>query len=297
MKRSSIDIGSNSILLLYGEMDQERFIEKGSRAEVVGLGKGIDQTGKFSKEKMELAYSVLKDYHKLLRGLGYKTSETIVTATEASRNASNSKEFFKQIKEEFEFDVKIISPDGEAYYTSLGILKSKGQLKEKRSLLIDLGGASTELIEIDSNSFQITKMVSLKCGSVRAREWLDEGTYQIKIEELLKDSGFKAKYNSAIGIAGTFTTLASMYLKQDEFQIAPIENLKLEVKQLYDFLDSVVSLDEFPTAQSRKETIMSGARWSIDLLKFLEVKNLSFSTYGLRYGVLYEGAIQEMFLV
>ena len=45
--RASIDIGSNSVLLLVGEFIDGKFIEKLSEANITGLGRNLDKNGVF----------------------------------------------------------------------------------------------------------------------------------------------------------------------------------------------------------------------------------------------------------
>ncbi|MFZ8933136.1 MAG: hypothetical protein ACO20H_00185 [Bacteriovoracaceae bacterium] len=296
MKKSSIDIGSNSILLLYGELKSD-FNELGNEAEVVGLGRGVDETGNFLEEKMKLAFDVLTKYKKTLEDHGFDPRQTIVTATEASRNAQNSKEFFTRVYNELGFSVQIISPLGESYYTSLGIVRLKKNLKSNDCLLIDLGGASTEIIHIQKDPFEILKMQSLKCGSVRATEWVESNNYNKKINSVFKKLDFAGPFSEAICIAGTFTTLASMYLKQKVFHPSDIESLIIDREDFSCFVNSIKDIDQYPTALSRKETVAHGGAWALDLLKKLDVKKVSFSTFGLRYGVLFDTKIKEEFLI
>ncbi|MDH5581389.1 MAG: hypothetical protein OEY33_05735 [Bdellovibrionales bacterium] len=296
MKKSSIDIGSNSILLLYGELNKS-FNEMGNEAEVVGLGKGVDETGNFLNEKMDHAFKVLQRFREVLVSNGFDPLETIVTATEASRNAKNSKSFFLKVKNDLGFNVQIISPLGEAYYTSLGIINLKKELSSNECLLIDLGGASTEVIHLQKKPFLIKKMQSLKCGSVRATEWIEKNKYKKNLDHIFDSLDFNGPFDEAICIAGTFTTLASMYLKQKSFNPKEIEALNIELDDFSQFVKSIKDLDAYPTAISRKETIKNGGVWALDLLTRLNVKNISFSTFGLRYGVIFEGEIRQEHII
>ena len=96
LMKASIDIGSNSILLLGGTFEDQKFIEEINEAEVAGLGKDIDKNGYFEDDRMETAFNILEKYKEILKEKEVSPSEVILTATEASRVASNSKEFFER---------------------------------------------------------------------------------------------------------------------------------------------------------------------------------------------------------
>ena len=119
--RCSIDIGSNSTLLLVGEIVGDVINEVVDVATVTGLGKNIDKDSKFVEESMNLTFETLKGYKRIIEKNGLNPSEAIVTATEASRVATNAKDFFAKIKNELGFDITIISSEAEAYYTGRGV--------------------------------------------------------------------------------------------------------------------------------------------------------------------------------
>jgi exopolyphosphatase/guanosine-5'-triphosphate,3'-diphosphate pyrophosphatase len=126
MRRASIDIGSNSVLLLAVELDSKGMITKELLNEsfITSLGKDLDATKKFHPDSMKATYEALCEYKKMLNKINYLIENVIVTATEASRVSTNSREFFKRIKDEIGFNIQIISSDGEAYYTALGVVSS-----------------------------------------------------------------------------------------------------------------------------------------------------------------------------
>ncbi len=60
--QASIDIGSNSILLLIGHYSEGEFHIVENEARITGLGKGIDKTKVFCDESMKISFEALSDY-------------------------------------------------------------------------------------------------------------------------------------------------------------------------------------------------------------------------------------------
>ena len=185
--KASIDIGSNSILLLAGEYEGNKFFESVNIARVTGLGKGIDKTGELSKEGIESSMAALKEYKEKLDSLGISPTETLVTATEASRVAKNFSKFSTRVKADLGFHINLLTAEGEAYFCAKGVDLGDDTLLED-SVVLDLGGASTELILFSTKPYTFKKFVSLPVGSVRATDWMREGTFAEKMDQILRNS-------------------------------------------------------------------------------------------------------------
>ncbi|CAN0020072.1 unnamed protein product, partial [Chrysoparadoxa australica] len=124
LKRASIDIGSNTVLLLAAEISEQGEIQKelANESRVTSLGKDLDKTGVFRQESMDDTYSAFVDYKKILNKLGITSENTIVTATEASRVAKNARPFLDKLESDFDVKIHLISGEGEAFYTSYGVV-------------------------------------------------------------------------------------------------------------------------------------------------------------------------------
>ncbi|MBP9674134.1 MAG: hypothetical protein KBD63_03490 [Bacteriovoracaceae bacterium] len=294
MIKASIDIGSNSILLLAGEFKERFFIEKLNLSEVAALGKGIDASKKFSEESMQKALSILQNYTHILKEHSILPSEVLVTATEASRVVTNAQEFFEKVKSLTGLEVQIISGEQEAYYAGLGV--SLGNNKEIESIVLDIGGASTEIIHIQNNPYKVLKSVSLPLGSVRALEWLSQKTFSAQTANIEKNfTSFFPKYttNKITAIAGTMTAIATIMQERTIYSDQAVQGFIFTIDDLQKFIqqfegwstDKILSTYSF--LGKRAETLLSGAKVALWFAKHLEIKEFEVSTYGLRYGTLF----------
>jgi exopolyphosphatase/guanosine-5'-triphosphate,3'-diphosphate pyrophosphatase len=304
MKRASIDIGSNSILLLAAEYNIARgIIEKEylNESYITSLGKDLDKTKVFHPDSMKASFEALKECKRLLQTISFNPENVIVTATEASRVAQNSREFFASVKKDLGFDVSIISSKGEAYYTALGVVSSMDSAHAD-VVVMDIGGASTELIQIETTPFKINGSISLPVGSVRATDWRAEGVFEEKISLILQQN-FKAyEAKTLVCVAGSMTALASMYLGQKEYQASKIEGMSIAFKSFKEFSTDLqaTNLENlrllFPFLGKRAPMVASGALVAELISQKLGVETIKISTRGLRYGTIISGGIDEQFI-
>jgi len=305
MIRSSIDIGSNSVLLLIGEIDQDKkFQELSSLSEVTGLGREIDKNKKFIEVAMEETLAALHRYKNEVEKFQLRPEDTIVTATEAARNALNADTFFEKVEKETGFKIQIISAKGEAYFASQGIRIGLKNSSYQKLMALDVGGASTELIIFEANPFEFEKFVSLPVGVVRGLAWSSENQFEQKVMDLFsknKEILFNFKNSSLIGIAGTMTSLAGMFLKLKVYTDKNVHGQVLLKSDLDDLIEKYGHfspdnlLEIFPFLGKRSKTVLIGARLVKMLCEYLDINTIIVSTFGLRHGTLYAGEIKDEF--
>ncbi len=303
MRRASIDIGSNSILLLIAQLGPD-FEILANEANVTGLGRGLDETGLFSNEAMNESLDTFKQYSEICKKFNVETSEVIVTATEASRVAKNAQEFYSKIKSLFGFNVKIISGEGEAYYSSMGVLLDRN-IREKEITIMDIGGASTEIIKVDVINKRILNSFSMPIGVVRITNWRSRGIDREEINkvfEVFEDRINDLKTSQLFCVAGTMTSVGNIYKNNTDFVEAEIQGLQFpigELKNMYDKYHSwtpELFLSHFPFLGKRSQTISAGFELAISVMDKLNVESIYISTYGLRYGTLFSGGVSDDYL-
>ncbi|OIQ18567.1 MAG: hypothetical protein BM556_09945 [Bacteriovorax sp. MedPE-SWde] len=300
--RASIDIGSNSTLLLIMNSNTREILEEHST--ITSLGKDLDKNGIFLDTTMESTYNALKSYCEICNKYKIEATEIIATATEASRVATNASIFFTKVKKELGLTIQIITGAGEAYYTAFGIAEMLQSSSDKSAVIMDVGGASTELISISLDNFEIKESVSLPVGSVRTTDWINEGIADNKFSDAFKSIDFSAyKNQKVICVAGTMTTLALMMANSKNFDRDSINTLKKTFSEYVSFLKDIhsLSIEELernnPFLGKRAFSIKGGASCAKRVLESIDATDLVFSTYGLRYGTLLSGAIDETYLV
>ncbi len=167
MKVASIDIGTNTLLLLIVDVKDGKIIPLHNSQFIARLGKNVDSSGLIQKEAFDRVLNALIEFKKISEKFGVERIFAI--GTSALRDAKNRDEFLNFIKEKTGIEIKVISGEEEAKLTYLGAVSGldKKFLKTKITV-IDIGGGSTEVIL--GSGFEIEKFVSLNIGTVRITE-------------------------------------------------------------------------------------------------------------------------------
>jgi exopolyphosphatase/guanosine-5'-triphosphate,3'-diphosphate pyrophosphatase len=303
-KRASIDIGSNSVLLLIADVAHGKFTELVKESYITSLGKELDKNKAFHPESMEATFDAIKTYAEECDRHGIPREKIVATATEAARVATNASEFFQKIHDELGVQVTIITSEAEAFYSTKGILFDT-KFDSEVITIMDIGGASTELIKVNTKTFQILESISMPIGAVRSTQWLSDDLFVQNLQKVFLDfRGELDKFQTKdlYCVAGTVTSLGNMHLERTEFVEDDVHGLVLkseDVDALFKKFSNTapdVFLEKFPFLQKRSQSIRGGLHLVYHLIHRLLVKELTISTYGLRYGTLLEGRIKKEFI-
>ncbi len=302
--RASIDIGSNSVLLLIADVSHGKLKEIIKRSEITSLGKELDKNKAFHSDSMAATYDAIKSYAEECDKHEVPRDKIIATATEAARVAQNAVEFFEKVQKELGVTITIITSDAEAYFSTKGILFDT-KFDSEVITIMDIGGASTELIKVNTKNYQIIESISMPIGAVRSTQWLEDGLFVQNLQKVFLDfrneiDKFQSK--ELFCVAGTVTSLGNMHLQRKEFVEDDVHGLVMKSEDIDNlfkkFSDTApdVFLDQFPFLQKRSQSIRGGLHLVYHIAHRLLVKELTISTYGLRFGTLLEGRIKKEFI-
>src|SRR4029077_17979396 len=112
----------------------------------VELGKGGIHKKEITPEAMQRAVRALRHHRKKMGE--YNVDEYYAFATSAVRDAGNGNMFIRKMRIETGIEVKILSGEEEAQWIYEGV-KQAGVLGNEVSLIMDIGGGSTEFIIAD----------------------------------------------------------------------------------------------------------------------------------------------------
>jgi exopolyphosphatase/guanosine-5'-triphosphate,3'-diphosphate pyrophosphatase len=206
MRVAAVDLGTNSTRLLVADVDDGRVEEVARLSKITRLGEGVDERRKLLPLPVARVRNVLSDYRRELERLGAERVLTI--GTSAVRDAENGEAFLGEIEWSYGFTTRLVTGDEEAGLTLRGV--ATGRPLEEGTLVLDVGGGSTELITTSERT-------SIAMGSVRLTERHlrsdppAPGALAAAADEV-RDLLPQLEPTAAVGVAGTITTLAALEL-------------------------------------------------------------------------------------
>ncbi|MGB1583285.1 MAG: Ppx/GppA family phosphatase [Solirubrobacterales bacterium] len=225
MRIAAIDIGSNSTRLLVADVVDGRVEEKFRRSTVTRLGDGVDSSGRLTAASCERVHEVLTGYSQELNAAGCERVGGI--ATSAVRDAANGAEFAAQILDRHGIAIDVIDGNREAELTFAGVATGSAFADGARTLVIDIGGGSTEFIVGERGELRFN--TSTDIGAVRYSErflhsdpptsdelhpLIDESTALL---ELAIPVQWRSGIARSVAVAGTPTVLAAVDQALDPF--------------------------------------------------------------------------------
>ncbi len=297
---AAIDIGTNTVLLLIADAFADGRLNTVFEAQrMIRLGKNVDAEKNISMEGFEKCAVVLSEYKKTAEEFA---CDTLVTCgTSALRDARNREWIHYEMIERIGVNIEILSGEEEALRTYHGgrlVLKGR---KDRPTLIIDIGGGSTEFILGDAK--RIRKKLSLDIGSVRLterflkRDPVDaseeaglrkyvNGLFHEQLGDFILPAG-----TQCLGVAGTVTTFASILQELTRYRPDKINGFVITRKRL----ESVLNMLRARPVEKRKKVkgleperadiIFAGGLILLEAMDFFHLKKITVSNYGLRYGL------------
>jgi exopolyphosphatase/guanosine-5'-triphosphate,3'-diphosphate pyrophosphatase len=167
---AAIDVGTNAMRLAIGRIGADHHIELLENIrEPVRLGKDVFADGSISEETTERAIEAFQKFAKLIDKYGAEHVKAV--ATSATREALNSDIFIDRIAQATGLEIATIGGEEEARLIHLAVAE-RVNLRDKRAILIDIGGGSVEVtLALDGN---IQSTISFNMGTVRLLQKLGQ---------------------------------------------------------------------------------------------------------------------------
>jgi exopolyphosphatase / guanosine-5'-triphosphate,3'-diphosphate pyrophosphatase len=263
---AAVDLGTNSTRLLVADVEDGRVEPIIRRSVVTGLGEGVDARRRLLPVPVARVRNVLADYRRELEQLG--AERTLAVATSAVRDAENGEAFLGEIEWSYGFATRLLSGAEEAELTRRGV----GATTEQ-TLLLDVGGGSTELVAGDFRT-------SLDVGSVRLTERYGDDLVaaEAHLWSLLPELGV----DEAVGVAGTVAQLAvlcDLTLEGIDRALTELAALPLELRRQVPGLDP-----------ARAPVIVAGALIVRTVLRRYGLDRIAYSERDLLDGAALEAA-------
>ena len=294
VKVASIDLGSNSTRMLIAEITNGTLTTIYKEHQVTRMADKLSESKIISKEATKRVLKVLAGYFKTINKNNVENIQIVGTA--ALRDATNSQEIIQLIEKKFGFEVDIVSGEEEGVLTSVGVLNSLGSLEN--FLIVDIGGRSTEFIYDDDKKI-VSKSINIGVVSLSelffdkipppeksvllAKEYIDNN--------LLESNLFHGRL--LLGVAGTFTSLASIFLEQTQFNEKEIHLTELKNEDVFKISNELLHLNEPQIITKykgldpkRAKTIQAGILLAKEIISKYNVNSIKVSNSDILEGLI-----------
>jgi exopolyphosphatase/guanosine-5'-triphosphate,3'-diphosphate pyrophosphatase len=284
VKLAAIDIGSNAARLMISEVEHDAtgkpVFNKLNLVRIpLRLGFDVFETGAISPAKREMMIETMQAFQHLMKV--YATDSYIACATSAMRDASNSYEVIRDIKEQTGIEIKIISGELEAsiiyenhFAESLSI--------EHHYLYIDVGGGSTELT-LFTDGFVAFKQ-SFNIGTIRLlKGQVSEKTWE-QMKEFIKNATRTPRKVISIGSGGNINKVFSLSKKKDGKPLS-LDLLKDYMKEL-SMMDLKERMQTYKLREDRADVIVPALQIYTNVMKWADSEEMFVPKIGLADGLI-----------
>ncbi|MEN3283399.1 MAG: exopolyphosphatase / guanosine-5-triphosphate,3-diphosphate pyrophosphatase [Solirubrobacteraceae bacterium] len=303
MRVAVVDIGTNSTRLLVADVDEGGALtEVERRTEVTRLGQGVDRSGVLADDAMQRVHATLAAYRRRIDALGARRAVAVLTS--AVRDAANGAEFTARVRDEHGLDARTIDGDEEARLTFLGATSSRPPDDLTPTVVIDIGGGSTELVV--GSARRVTFHVSTQVGVVRhsERHIHTDPPRSEELDALAADvratlaasvpPEVRASARAAIAVAGTPTSLAAIDLDLECHSPDRVHRHVLTLEACGRMLTRLAALPEPERRQvrglhpDRAPTIVAGTAMLIEALRLFDLQATEVSDQDILHGAALE---------
>lgn len=300
---SAIDIGTNSIHMIVAEVNEKGFFKILTRdKDVVRLGKSSTDMKYISADAAFRAINTLRrfklicdSYDSMIRAVG----------TSAVREALNRDDFIWEVLDKTGIKIEVVSGFEEARLIYLGMLQAL-PVFNKRVLLIDIGGGSTEFLVGEAG--EVIYANSIKVGAVRLTErFFSDGKFtpdciaeakmftRAAINPVIRNLS-EYNFSDVIGTSGTIQNIGSMiyshktYSEEEEINFNNYtfgrNSLDTILKKIFR-CNTVSQLEEIPGLDTKRADIITAGAIIIEqIFNELEINEMTVSGYALREGII-----------
>jgi exopolyphosphatase/guanosine-5'-triphosphate,3'-diphosphate pyrophosphatase len=249
---AAIDCGTNSIRLLVADVDPGTgaLVDLDRSNEIVRLGHGVDATGRIAPESMARTFAAVERYAEVIDRL--RAERLRFVATSASRDAQNRDEFVAGVLDRIGVVPEVISGDEEARLSFLGATRGLVDGAGAPYLVVDIGGGSTEFV-LGTREPVAARSVDVGCVRLTERHLRHDPPTEAEVAAIVADVDAAiaeaaevvplGEARTLIGLAGSVTTTAALFLGLPEYDGAAIHGTRVPAADVAAISDRLLALD------------------------------------------------------
>jgi exopolyphosphatase/guanosine-5'-triphosphate,3'-diphosphate pyrophosphatase len=284
-----IDIGSNSVRLVVFDGLMRAPTPVFNEKIFAALGRTVGETGRLNPEGVSQAFSTLARFSRLLKAMDVASCHVVATA--AVRDASDGLWFLNEVRARAGLDIAIISGEEEGRLSAEGVLSG---IPEADGAMGDMGGGSVELVRLKAGA--IGPRMSLPFGPFRLMTMGgSRGQLSATIDDKLATLPWLPDVTGAsiYAVGGIWRAFAKIHMEQVGHPLHIIHHYRIEAIEAVEFAQllarqSRASLEGSGISRRRLDALPYAALFMELLLKRARPRDLVFSAYGLREGILHD---------
>ena len=250
---AAVDCGTNSIRLLIADVDAEAgtLTDIVRLMRVVRLGQDVDATGRLAPEALERTFAATEEYAALIREHGAERIRFV--ATSASRDAENRDEFVAGIRDRLGVEPEVITGSEEAALSFAGAASVFGDTGTDRTLVVDLGGGSTEFVLGNADGVTASRSTDMGCVRYTERYLHSDPPSEAEVAAARADVLDQiaqvletvplADADRLIGVAGTITTVTAHALQLPGYEPERINGAELTAAEVTGAARDLLAMD------------------------------------------------------
>jgi exopolyphosphatase / guanosine-5'-triphosphate,3'-diphosphate pyrophosphatase len=294
---AAIDAGSNAVRLAvaraYSALDIEPLVNERYS---LRLGEGVFLRHRFSEKLFKKGVKAFRHFHEVMEEFGVTRYRAV--ATSASREARNRDAFVRRIKQKTGVALEVINSSEESRLGRVAVLAALGPESPPRCIA-DLGGGSLEISLLHDHT--VEQSAQLPLGAVRLMTTLKmpgvirpaQAEQVRKYVRALLESRLPSRPNlaeqTAVALGGNAETLANI-APGPRLHGLPTIQLALLRERLPDLLERDVRerMKSYGIRRDRADVLGISAITFVTLGRYLNIRNFSIPSVGLREGLLQE---------
>ena len=245
---AAVDCGTNSLRLLVADVDGAHKADVHREMRIVRLGQGVDRTGELAPDALERTRVALVDYATTCRELGVEATRLV--ATSATRDARNRAEFTDLVRRALGVVPEVVSGSEEAALSFAGATAGLDPVSGP-FLVMDIGGGSTELV-LGTTVVQASRSVDVGCVRLTERHLHTDPPTAAEVAaaradvhaaiELVRAVVPVERGRTAVGLAGSVTTIAALALGLPSYDAVAIHLARISADQIREVTDRLLSM-------------------------------------------------------
>ena len=292
---AAIDLGSNSFHMIVARIKDDQIQVVDAIKEMVRLASGITPEHGIDAPTSQRALDCLSRFSQRLGNMHAEHVRAV--GTNALRRASHGREFLNAAERTLGYPIEIISGIEEARLIYNGVCRCMSKI-DLKTLVIDIGGGSTELIIGQNATPSLLESLHIGCvgmsmqyfpdGKITAKRFKKAVLAAQQEFEPVAHSYCEAGWDQAIGSSGTARAIA------DNISDLKLGNGLLDLPSLYTLREQLIEYGDtgkinLPLIPPERAAVLPGGlAVMIAAFEALGIERMHTSECALREGILYE---------